>query len=735
MLFRLPLLAFDLASPAMLGWAAAAVAPILIHLWSRRRYRETSWAAMEYLLAAVKSARRRLRFEQWLLLALRTLLVLVVVFAVAEPFLERGGLAFVPGEPTHRVLVLDGSYSMAYKPTDQSRFERAKELAARIVAESPRGDGFTLVLMSEPPRVVVGTPVFDPASFLDEIDALRLPHTSADLPRTLARVEGILKAARREYPRLVQEEVYFVTDLGRVGWVPEAPDSAAVTEMRKRSERLARSATLVIIDVGQATAENVAVTDVRVSEPFATPARDVAIEAELRNFGRQNRSRQLVELLVDGRRVGQEHVDLAAGTEAPVGFSYRFETPGDHAVEVRVAGDALEVDNHRWAAVPVKQSIPVLCVDGRPVGETFGGAADFLAVALSPRGHRASPTMVRAEIVPESALLELDLGRYDCIFLANVAQFTSSEARVLEAYLKSGGSLVFFLGDQVLADRYNRELAGQRAGGVDLLPARLGPLVEVPQVRLDPLGYRHPIVEAFRGRERAGLLTTPVSKYFKLIVPEESRSKVALALGNGDPLIVEGAVHRGRVVLVATSADISWTPMPMWPSYVPIVQEVLAFAIGGRFRQRNLMVGERLGESISAAAAGTSLFVQSPDGRNEEELRLRAEGDTAVWSFSNTQTSGIYTVRFGPPVSRSESFAVNVDTRESDLTKLAPEQLRDEVWPDVPFVHRTSWESPDGRPVARTTRQSRLPKGLLYLVLGLLFAETYLARRFGHHAR
>ena len=43
----------------MLAWLAAAAVPILIHLWSRRRYREMYWAAMEYLLAAVRRSRRR----------------------------------------------------------------------------------------------------------------------------------------------------------------------------------------------------------------------------------------------------------------------------------------------------------------------------------------------------------------------------------------------------------------------------------------------------------------------------------------------------------------------------------------------------------------------------------------------------------------------------------------------------------------------------------------------------
>ena len=33
------------------------------------------WAAMQYLLAAMKAARRRTRLEQWLLLLLRTAII------------------------------------------------------------------------------------------------------------------------------------------------------------------------------------------------------------------------------------------------------------------------------------------------------------------------------------------------------------------------------------------------------------------------------------------------------------------------------------------------------------------------------------------------------------------------------------------------------------------------------------------------------------------------------------
>jgi hypothetical protein len=722
--------ALDLASPVMLGWLVAAAVPILIHLWSRRRYREMSWAAMQFLLEAIRKNRRRIQLEQWLLLAVRTLLITLIVLAVAEPFFNRGVLTFTGGQRTHRMIVLDGSYSMAYRPTDQTRFEQAKRLAAQIVEQSPQGDGFTLVLLSDPPRVIIGNPVYSPRDFLQELENLKLPHTSADLPRTLAEVEMVLTNVRREHPRLTRHEVCFLTDLCRVGWLPEKGSTAALAELQQQGKRLAASASLVVIDVGQAAAENIAVTGATTNEPFATVARNVEIQAQLRDFGRQSKNRQSVELLVDGRRVAQQNVDLPADGEAAVAFSYRFDTPGDHAIEIRAEGDALEVDNHRWLALTVKQHIPVLCVNGRPSGEAFGGATDYLYYALAPRVDSPDQVLIQPEVAPESALLETDLNRFDCVFLADVAQFTANEARVLDAYVKRGGSLVFFLGPQVLADRYNEQL-GDGPGGVGLLPASLGAVVEEPQSRLDPLAYRHPIVQAFRGRERAGLLTTPVEKYVRLSAPKDSTSQVALALGNGDPLIVEAPVHRGRVILVATSADNTWTHMPVWPSYVPIVQELLAYSLSGQLHQQNLEVGQALGSSLSTTAGDVSLVVQGPEERRDP-VRIQTEGNSSVWSYLDTNTSGIYTAQFGPPIARTETFAVNVNTEESDLTPLTTDELRDEVWPGVAFAHQTQWDASEQQPVATTSYASPLSKTLLYAVLALLFFETFLAWRFGH---
>ena len=212
-------------------------------------------------------------------------------------------------------------------------------------------------------------------------------------------------------------------------------------------------------------------------------------------------------------------------------------------------------------------------------------------------------------------VLDTDLTQYECVFLCNVAQFTEREAAVLQSYLNFGGGLVFFLGDQVQPENYNRLLAATNDSDKHVLPARLGSPVEAGEFGLDPLGYRHPLVAAFRDAEQTGLLTTPLQTYFQLQLAQPTRAQVALATGKGDPLIVEETIGRGRSIVVATNADVSWTAMPMWPSYVPLVQEMLLFAAGGRSKEHNVLVGQPLGGILPPGAQpahGTSAL-----GRNQ----------------------------------------------------------------------------------------------------------------------
>src|SRR5947209_13458146 len=86
--------------------AGAASIPIIIHLLNRNRFRVVSWAAMRFLLAAQRKNTRRMRLEQILLLAVRTVLVLLLVLAMVSvmPWAEAVWQRFFPDSVAHAAL-------------------------------------------------------------------------------------------------------------------------------------------------------------------------------------------------------------------------------------------------------------------------------------------------------------------------------------------------------------------------------------------------------------------------------------------------------------------------------------------------------------------------------------------------------------------------------------------------------------------------------------------------------
>ncbi len=91
--------ALPFVSPWFLAAGAALTSiPIIIHILNRRRFKTVTWAAMEFLLRAMRKNRRRLKFEQWLLLATRWAVLVLVGTALARPVMcEDRALAVVGG--------------------------------------------------------------------------------------------------------------------------------------------------------------------------------------------------------------------------------------------------------------------------------------------------------------------------------------------------------------------------------------------------------------------------------------------------------------------------------------------------------------------------------------------------------------------------------------------------------------------------------------------------------------
>jgi hypothetical protein len=712
------------ASWAMLGWGAAALAPILIHLWSKRRYETTPWAAMEFLLAAMKENARRIQIEQWLLLAVRTLILVLLALALAEPGCSTSSLmgpAGGGGGRTHYLLVIDGSYSMDYRDDQTSRFAHAQNLATELVQSAQQGDGFTLTLMSETPLAIIADVTSDQNAAAEVISQLRLPHTTANLAATLAELERQLKTAQREHGRLVQHRIVFYTDLDAVAWRDLSTEA-----VRQQLARLRDSADLIVVNVAGETTGNLAVTSLELNDPLPTVSRPVTVSATVKNFDLEAKQTEL-SLLVDGRVVQAQSVSVPAGGSATVQLPHRFTTAGDRAFEVRLGDDRLPIDNHRFLAVSVRESIRVLVIG------SSDRASRRIAAALEP--FQATAPRAAVEVAAETALLERDLRQFDALFLSNIARFNAAEVQALGRFVENGGGLVMFLGDRVQAENYNELLAQADDDRPALLPGRLTEVVAGGPHRFDPLDYEHRLTVPFRGHEQTGLLTTPVWRYWQLQPHEAARPAIAFA--SGDPAVVTSSQRRGQVILITTSVgDDSldsttdpptyWSAFSSWPSFPPLMQEMLLLAVSGRSQARQATVGEVLSGELATAAPSAEIITPA-----DQSVRLQMQPREGAyrWSFEETQFSGIYQLDSRQNDMPRQLYAVNLDTRESELDLLSEDDLPSQ------FATETQATGEVSAGIALAGSRFDWFRYLLAGMVALLLAESALAWRLGSRMR
>ncbi len=758
----LNLLAFGFASPALLGWLALATVPVLIHWLFRRRYREVTWAAMQFLHAAARKQSRRTRLEQLLLLAARVLILALVVLALARPRWADAGKLARTTPPTLRVIVLDVSLSLGCKATSTpdneaaTLLEAGKRIARDIVKKSHTGDRFALArIAGSEPRLLIRQPTLVASAVLEEIDRLPQTFERGDVAATLRQLPELI-AVKQPQERC---EVVVISDFQAENW--DVEQAARLLFLDEQAGRLLYE--LVLIDVGSAQPDNAAVVGLTTDPPILAAEQPMTVTATLRNAGTVPLTARRVELRIDDQLADSRRVDVPLGQDATVEFTLTAPASGEHSLSVRLEEDSLPADNERWLPLSVRSELSVLLVNGRPSARPREAATFFVEQALSPKttDRAASPRWLRVTTVPDSELPNVELDRHDVVFLCDVGTLTELEVERLRRFAENGGGVIVSLGPSVSVERLNDVAFGPRG----LMAVRLNELVTstnddgTPSAfGFDPGDFTHPLLREFRGNPGAGLETALIRQYMRAVADAASVGiqgtdassvgyDIALRFSNGDPAIVTQSLGRGRCVLITTSLDETWGEWAIWAAgFVPLIHELTEYAATGRSQPRESLVGEI--EQREVPSGSTSITLTTPDGITSTLTPVDRDGRSLI-ILNDTLRPGLYTLASGaastprsddsttggltPPRSpESLRFAINVDPRESDPRRLDPREwstshgneqgheiiVRDANSPAVALADESEPEA------------HSLTIYLLPTVLALLFIEQALAWRF-----
>jgi len=644
----MPILSF--LNPGFLWALPVASIPLLLHLLSRRKLPEVPFPMTTFLRALEPREIRRIRLREILLLILRTLALLLLVFAFARP-------ALTPADAvTHAAvavgLLLDDSESMAaIEEHGHARIAEAKARASALVEASRAGDVIAVAYATrgEEPARERGDDRVRLRRALERVDAAPRP----------ARIAASLASLRRSLERspLAAREIYVVSDFQRSNWDADA---------RAEIGRAAAAGTRVyLVPVAAVNLPNHAFEAIDPDVRPGPEGRGLELRARLVNHADAPSDRIAIRLRDGDALIGGGDVSLRAGERRWAAMPMEPRRGGDSSaasthVTAEMDADALPTDDVWYGVLGPPRRLRVL----RIVEARGGSPPRFAALALDPTGTGATGFAVQDE--SPAALLTLNRARADVVLLEDVAALSGDAETRLRAFLRDGGGLVVALGPHSDPDYYGRRLF---PGMIDLSLQSAEQAGQGGGLELRARIAAHPILEGLTVAVGAPLSQARLTGLVRGAVTSP-RAEVVVQTSGGLPVVVAAP----RVAVFLSSLADDWGELPYSGAYVPLVRGLVSHAARAESSApAELVVGLPPRARLESAPAG-AIRVRGPaDYVSAATVESEGTGYRAV-ALDAAQAPGFY--EFDADGRPLATVAVNLDPIESDLAAIPADSIR-----------------------------------------------------------
>lgn len=319
------------AFPLALCFLGLFLPVILLYLLKqrRRRVQVSTLLFWDRILRDEQTVTSITKLKKLLSLLLQLLFIALLTFALAQPLLSDR----LTGA-RRIVLFLDTSASMSVQEGDKTRFDQAKDQAARVIRGMGIGDTLMLISVSSGTEIV--HPFTDSKKELQEALRHLTPSHGATDFRGALRLLDLLPAEERE------TYVYIVSD-GAFDPVPVAPPPKTQ---------------FAYLKIGEAR-DNIGISAFQV-RPLPASPRDFQIFLELTN---QTEKERLVpvELHIEGQLVDAYEFTLPSGGTTTHTLR-QFSAQGGAVEVVLDVEDSFALDNRAHATLPAPSPIQVLLV-------------------------------------------------------------------------------------------------------------------------------------------------------------------------------------------------------------------------------------------------------------------------------------------------------------------------------------------------------------------------------------
>lgn len=544
-------------NPLFLNLLPLAALPVIFHFFFRLKTTPRPFSTLMFFTRIDPKFNARRRLREWLILALRTLLIACLLLALARPVWfgvgRRGTVALA--------LVIDNSGSMSGFGRDgRTKLKQAVVAARELVAQLRAEDSAGIVLLVDDPLVPL------PLGLTPEKQALRnaLDHL------TETEAGGSVAAALERAGALFEKstathfEIHVFSDLQQEKW--------SQPPVNLRAPRTGASLVVHRLPSPDLPRINVAITGVRLPTRVILPGRKVPVEIQMANsLPREGRVR--VNWTTDTGARGGEEVSVPGNSEKILSATLEPVAVGQHWAGFKLEGDDFDADNHAF--------IGFSCQEKKTVG-FLGRAADYglLPLALSPTPDgKLSGLQTTFNATPDFS------GGFLVLTWDSLAPNAQSAWEGLRHFLEMGGCALIVP-------------AASASAGANPPPDWVAAAPETFQtasngVPLIALDKANAIFSDLRD-EKGDVALHNVKAFRYLPLRAATNATPVLGLENGRALLAEQLVGRGRLFTSGLAFESSWSTLVLKPAFIALAQNLALTQAGAARDFTPLVAGEPL---------------------------------------------------------------------------------------------------------------------------------------------
>jgi hypothetical protein len=659
-----------LFAPWFLAGLAALAVPVYVHLLRRHTTTPRPFSSLMFFERRTQSSIKHRRLRYLLLFSLRTLLLLLLILAFANPFINRTA-ANINSEKM-LLLVIDNSFSMRAG----TRLADARQQALSVLDSRRPADRAQVMALGSQIQILSQRSQ-DAAALRAAIENVKAGDSRADYGQLARAVRSLADTVHTPI------ELHFFSDMQKSAM------PASFSELA-----LPASVSLVLRPVVKDSVPNWTVESVNAPGQVWDPKK-AHVQVVVAGFGTPAATRT-VSLVVNGKTAATKTVNVPANGRGSVEFESLDVPYGFTRCEVRIdSADSFPADDVSLFAVERSDPRRALFVSD---------AAD----SRSPLYFRsalasAAEAAFTLDVVSAGQAAESPLSKYAFVVLSDLISVPSSFESALLRYVQAGGSV------WILEGASAAHTTRVPVFGGNVLDSRYYSRTDDRFLNVGEIDPSYPSVE--RADRWSGV------KFYFAVRVDPGDARVVARLTDQMPLLLEKKIGEGTVLLFASGLDNITNDFPLHPTFVPFVEQT-ALYLSGTERRSGARTVDSFLELRSSKEQSVGVEVIDPDGNRP--LSLKEASSAQTYQLSR---AGFYQLKLAN--GRQDVIGVNPDRRESNLEVLPEETLS--LWRGN---SGTGAQQAAGQPGQEQSQPFSLWWYIMLLVLAAAVAESLLADRY-----